>query len=70
VPLDHNGEAQVYLDDVDDGSFDACSSVSLEVQDWFAAGDTCTKAVCVSDTMRFRAAVNGPNGGLIATEVV
>ncbi|MFM7153171.1 MAG: hypothetical protein ACKOZV_03460, partial [Bacteroidota bacterium] len=64
VQLDANGEALVDLDDVDNGSSDACSLVSLEVQDWFAAGDTCTKAVCVSDTMRFRAAVNGPNGGL------
>ncbi|MFN5366020.1 MAG: hypothetical protein ACK5CH_11445, partial [Bacteroidota bacterium] len=62
VQLDASGEALVTLADVDDGSFDACSQVSLNVQDWFTAGANCASAVCVSDTMQFRSAVNGSDG--------
>ena len=62
VQLDANGEALVDLDDVDDGSFDACSQVTLTVADWFTAGTDCASAVCVSDTMRLRSAVGGLPG--------
>ncbi|MEO0008631.1 MAG: hypothetical protein RJA20_2827, partial [Bacteroidota bacterium] len=62
VQLDANGEVLVDLDDVDDGSFDACSQVTLNVADWFTAGSDCASAVCVSDTMQLRSAVGGLPG--------
>jgi len=63
VQLDGNSEALVTLDDVDDGSFDACSQVALTVPDWFTAGTDCASAVCISDTIQLRSAVNGADGG-------